>query len=140
MDMDSNSKPIPNDLLPEVFEFSIGEALYIDCPVRWLPDLQVLAIGYQPDARHVKVTAAQWRVFWNTLNRVGVWRWNHEYCDPTILDGTSWHLSIKYNGKEINSIGSNAYPGSPEMYFDTNSEFGLFLDAVNKLAGTNYRV
>lgn len=138
--MDSDSNPVPKNLLPEVFEFSIDEPFDPGCPVRWLPDLQVLANGYQPDARHVKVTAVKWRIFWHTLNHVGVWRWNQDYCDPTILDGTSWHLSIKYRGKEIKSSGSNAYPGSSELYFDTNSEFGLFLDAVNKLARTNYRV
>jgi hypothetical protein len=140
MDMDSNSKPIPKDLLPEVFEFSIGEALYIDCPVRWLPDLQVLAIGYGSDAKHVKVTDSQWRIFWLALNHVQVWRWDANYSDPFTLDGTSWNLKIKYRRKEIVSRGSNAYPESSGIDFSDNSQFSLFLDAVNMLAGTNYRV
>jgi len=139
MDMDSNSKPIPNDLLPEVFEFSIGEALYIDCQVRWLPDLQVLAIGYESDAKHVKVTAAQWRVFWITLNHAKVWRWDEEYSpDCIVCDGTSWNLKIKYRGKEIESSGSNAYPEASELDFSDNSQFGIFLAAVDVLAGTNF--
>jgi hypothetical protein len=139
--MDSNSRPVPKKLLPEVFEFSIDESFHPGCPVKWLPDLQVLEIGYGFDAKHVKVTAAQWRIFWLTLNHVKVWRWDEHYSPDCIFcDGTSWNLKIKYRGKEIESSGSNAYPGSSELYFDTNSEFGLFLDAVNKLAGTNYRV
>jgi hypothetical protein len=137
--MDSNSKPIPKDLLPEVFEFSIGEHFYLNYPLRWLPDLQVLANGYQPFAKHVKVSAAQWRIFWLTLNHVKVWRWDEVYSpDCIVCDGKSWNLKIKYRGKEIESSGSNAYPGSSRLGFDTKSQFGVFLDAVNILAGTDY--
>ena len=89
-------------------------------------------------AKHVKVTAAQWRIFWLVLNHVKVWRWDEDYCDPTILDGTSWSLKIKYRRKEIESSGSNAYPESPELDFSKDSQFSIFLAAVDMLAGTNF--
>ena len=139
MEMDSNSRPVPKNLLPEVFEFTFNESFHPGCPVRWLPDLQVLAIGHDSDAKHVKVTAAQWRIFWLVLNHVKVWRWDEVYSpDCIVCDGKSWNLKIKYRGKEIESSGSNAYPGSSGLGFDTKSQFGVFLDAVNMLAGTDY--
>ena len=139
MDMDSNSKYVPKNLLPEVFEFSIDESFHPGCPVKWLPDLQVLEIGYQPFAKHVKVSAAQWQIFWLTLNHVKVWRWDEHYSpDCIVCDGTSWNLKIKYRGKEIESSGSNAYPESPELDFSKDSQFSIFLAAVNMLAGTNF--
>lgn len=136
--MDSDSNPAPNKLLPEVFEFSIDEAFYHNCPVRWLPHLQVLEIGYGSDARHVKVTVAQWRIFWLVLNHVKVWRWDEHYSDSFTLDGTSWNLKIKYRRKVVESRGCNAYPESSELDFSKNSQFNIFLAAVDMLAGTNF--
>ena len=137
--MDSNSKPVPKNLLPEVFEFTFSESFHPGCPVKWLPDLQVLEIGYQPFAKQVKVSAAQWRIFWLTLNHVKVWRWDEVYSpDCIVCDGTSWNLKIKYRGKEIESSGSNAYPEASELDFSDNSQFGIFLAAVDVLAGTNF--
>jgi hypothetical protein len=137
--MDSNSYPVPKDLLPDVLDFTIYDGCHNIYSIRWLPDLQVLEIGYGFDAKHVKVTAAQWRIFWLTLNHVKVWRWDEHYSpDCIVCDGTSWNLKIKYRGKEIESSGSNAYPESSELDFSDNSQFGLFISAVNMLAGTDY--
>ena len=137
--MDSDSNPAPNKLLPEVFEFSIGAAIYHGCPVRWLPDLQVLEIGYEDDAKHVKVTAAQWRIFWLVLKHVKVWHWDEHYSpDCIVCDGTTWNLKIMYSGKEIESSGDNAYPGTKDIDFNADCDFGIFLAAVDIIAGTNF--
>ena len=137
--MDSNSYPVPKDLLPDVLDFTIYDGCHNIYSIRWLPDLQVLEIGYGFDAKHVKVTAAQWRIFWLVLNHVKVWRWDEVYSpDCIVSDGRAWNLKIKYRGEEIESSGSNAYPESSELDFSDNSQFGLFISAVNMLAGTDY--
>lgn len=52
---------------------------------------------------------------WNSLiEKLGVIeidKWNEEYNNPDILDGTQWSLDIEYNdGRGRHYSGSNMYP------------------------------
>ena len=67
-----------------------------------------------------------WLKFWNDLEQLGVWQWQREYQNkgPEIQDGSFWSISIEYQGKEISSGGSNAYP----------PKFRQFQEAVENLS------
>ena len=137
--MDSNSYPVPKNLLPDVLDFTIYDGCHNIYSIRWLPDLQVLELGEVPDAKHVQVSAAQWRIFWVTLNYLKLWHWHKLYAhDFPICDGTMWNLKIKYRAEQIESSGDNAYPGTNDIDFTADCDFGIFLAAVDVLAGTDF--
>jgi hypothetical protein len=48
--------------------------------------------------------------FLGKIIKIGIWEWKKLYINPHILDGTSWSVSIEYEGKRFKSSGSNAYP------------------------------
>ncbi|NLG85038.1 MAG: hypothetical protein GX493_10630 [Firmicutes bacterium] len=63
---------------------------------------------------------------------MGVWDWRPEYYTPA-CDGTSWSVKIRYRDREIESSGSNGYPGSEGA--DGSEEFEELLAAVRGLLG-----
>jgi hypothetical protein len=67
----------------------------------------------------------QWREFRASLDQAGAWKWKPEYINRKILDGTQWHLEIRYPDRQIQVKGSNATP----------KEFPSYLAAVEKLLG-----
>ncbi|MGE5552076.1 MAG: hypothetical protein ACM3ZC_16325 [Bacteroidota bacterium] len=73
-----------------------------------------------------------WRRFRAALDAVGVWDWRAEYYMPA-CDGTSWAVKIRYADREIESWGSNGYPGTEGA--DESQEFAAFLAAVRDLLG-----
>ena len=54
----------------------------------------------------------EWKLFWNVMEKIGLWEWKESYCDPNVIDGTSWGIHIEYGKRTIKSSGSNAYPGT----------------------------
>ena len=53
----------------------------------------------------------RWKIFWNVMDNINVWKWDKEYFDRTVLDGTQWELLIKRKGRRKRRIfGSNDYP------------------------------
>ena len=83
----------------------------------------------------VTPTAKQWEEFRSALDEIGIWTWRKHYDSPA-LDGTQWSVSIAYKGKQVESTGSNKYPGrgsvSPSGY---TPEFQKYLSAVQRLVG-----
>ena len=76
-----------------------------------------------------------WVRFWKVVEDAGVWRWEKNYENPEILDGTQWFLKLKYQGRGIKSSGSNAFPGSQEPDFSETCEFGQFIKGLRELTG-----
>ncbi len=78
-------------------------------------------------AEHVTIrpTAADWRAFRATLDALGVWKWQPEYLNESVMDGTQWSLEIAFTDHVMASHGSNKYP----------ADFGRYLAAVEKLLG-----
>lgn len=71
------------------------------------------------------ISSKQWEEFWKVIDEIDAWRWNKDYFNQDILDGTQWELVIDRNGKRRRRIfGSNDYPPN----------FKLLIDAINKLA------
>ena len=65
-----------------------------------------------------------WKLFWDTVDDLNVWKWEKDYFDPYILDGTQWELLIKRKGRRKRRIyGSNKYP----------ENFKVFENCINKL-------
>ena len=53
----------------------------------------------------------RWKKFWNIIDNINVWKWEKEYFDRRVLDGTQWELLIKRKGRRKRRIsGSNDYP------------------------------
>ena len=145
-------KPVPKNLLPAAFEFSMGPDIANNYYVTWLPDLQMIELridGYvnfvdesaesnNPYIKRVKVSASQWRVFWAVLEHIKAWGWGPQYSNVYILDGSSWGLNIKYRGKKLKSQGCNAVPGYDDQSIETNDSFILLIAALNMLLGGDY--
>jgi len=66
--------------------------------------------------------------FLEAVDRLNVWDWKEDYCDPHTLDGTQWELSISNGTSKVKCDGSNDYPPG----------FKEFISAVNQLSGTDF--
>ena len=74
----------------------------------------------------------RWRKFWKTIDEINVWKWNKEYYDNSILDGTQWELLIKRKGRRKRRIfGSNDYPNE-------DNELLKLQIAINNLIGEDF--
>lgn len=58
----------------------------------------------------VTPSAEAWADFWAELDQIKIWRWQEQYDDPRILDGTQWSVAISDGARNVRSTGSNAYP------------------------------
>ena len=88
--------------------------------------------GYKLKATETIVPSYhEWQLLKNAFDKIGVWEWETEYPNSGIVDGTHWHVEIKWGNKNISSHGNNNYPGGE---YDS-PEFGLFIRAVRKLIG-----
>jgi hypothetical protein len=76
----------------------------------------------------IKPTDEEWAEFLEVVDRLNVWGWKADYCDPYISDGTQWELSMSKGTSKIKCDGSNDYP----------PEFDEFVKAVNKLSGSDF--
>ena len=82
----------------------------------------------------IPLTEEQWAAFRDVLDSLDVWNLEEEYVEPGICDGTSWHLDIEYDDKNVHSRGQNKFPGNAETVEDS-AVFTQFLRAVQTLAG-----
>ena len=51
-----------------------------------------------------------WSDIIRKLTDLQVDKWDAEYCDPSIMDGSGWSLIVRSAELNIQSEGSNAYP------------------------------
>ena len=74
----------------------------------------------------------RWNEFWNTIDNINVWKWEKEYFDRRVLDGTQWELLIKRKGRRKRRIfGSNNYPKEDDRLLRLQK-------AINNLIGDNF--
>lgn len=85
-------------------------------------------------------SAAQWRRFWQTMDRIDVWSWLRRYTpgerfEPVgqLRDGTHWSLALEHGDRSIESSGDSGGPGSVDL--DESERFSSFLQAVSRLIG-----
>lgn len=79
----------------------------------------------------VSPTDSEWRAFRTSRDQIGAWNWKTNYVDPNVLDGTEWHVIVKYGSKAVESEGANAYPHGKGA--DPGPAFKKLLTAVSKL-------
>ena len=98
-------------------------------PFSWVPNGPT-------DSVRVVPTAEQWRAFWAAGEAAGVQRWHAQYTANRIADGEGWSVRIAAGSREINSLGSNAYPdrNGGEHEGDTTAEWRAFKTSLNVLA------
>jgi hypothetical protein len=77
----------------------------------------------------------QWQAFWLLLEQSGVQNWESEYSNPSILDGIGWDFKLTAPGLQIETSGSNAYPGSDSIEPLPGSPFDVLTTAIGILVG-----
>ena len=91
--------------------------------------------------------AERWRSFWQTVDRLGLEDWKHEYSPhdvgETIYDGMQWWLTVSTLNGVSESQGSNAYPtlGHPKRTTTNDAAFveleKAFKELLNEPAHKN---
>lgn len=97
--------------------------------------------GYEERRQVVLVPShAQWRRFWQTMDRIGVWVWDRRYepserFEPAdqIRDGTHWSLTLARGDRSVQSSGDSRGPDSDDL--DDSGPFGELTGAISRLAG-----
>ena len=77
----------------------------------------------------------QWKAFWFLLEQSGARNWDTDYSNPNILDGIGWDFKLTAPGLQIESSGSNAYPGSDSFEPLLGSPFDILTIAIGILVG-----
>ena len=80
-------------------------------------------------------TDLQWKAFWLLLEQSGARNWDTDYSNPNILDGIGWDFKLTAPGLQIESSGSNAYPGSDSFEPLPGSPFDILTTAIGILVG-----
>jgi len=99
------------------------------------------AEGYVPMlTKLVTPTPSEWKKLHSVMETVEFWRWNREYFNPDVLDGTSWEIECEWGDQSIQTGGSNAFPSDPDGQKPTYSEneskrFDSLLRAISQLLG-----
>jgi hypothetical protein len=83
---------------------------------------------------------AQWRHFWKTMDDIDIWGWEKRYepgtrFEPAALvrDGTHWSLTLRREGRSVESGGDSAGPGGSDL--EDSVRFDAFAEAVSRLTG-----
>lgn len=84
-------------------------------------------------------TPLQWKAFWFLLEQSGVRNWEMAYSNPNIEDGIGWDFKLTAPGLQIETSGSNAYPGSDSFEPLPGSPFDILATAIGILIGCDPR-
>jgi hypothetical protein len=131
------------DPRPRAFEVYVGNFGGASYGVWWDGNRLVyesFLSGYE-DRRELNLSpsTAQWRHFWETMDRIDVWAWNTRYERPArepagqVRDGTHWSLTLACGDRRVESSGGSSGPGSTEL--DDCGPFDEFAGAVSRLLG-----
>lgn len=92
-------------------------------------------LRYRTDESRASVvpSASDWETFWAAIDKAGVWNWAARYDDLETCDGTQWELDLSDGSRHVRCVGSNLYPGGPDL--EHARPFQEFLDAVGALVG-----
>ena len=87
-----------------------------------------------PEITQGTPTAEAWTAFRQELDALEAWSWEKTYFNLDVQDGTQWTLQLEWDGRTIESSGSNAFPGSPGPEY--GEQFDRFLAALVALAAS----
>ena len=67
----------------------------------------------------------KWISFRYLLDHLNAWKWQSNYSNYSILDGTQWSLEIEYGDAKIACSGSNSYPAFLDADYQENGKQSL---------------
>lgn len=138
--------PLPREGAPDALRFSIGGFATDSREIEVRGDTVVYRRtswdGRAPGVDSVRVvpTADAWRAFWDAADDAGVRRWRARYLAEGVVDGAGWTLSLVVDGRELHSVGSNAYPDhrGREHELEITPAFEAFVAGVGALTGSGF--
>jgi hypothetical protein len=77
----------------------------------------------------------QWKAFWLLIDQSSVRNWEMAYSNPYIMDGIGWGFRLSAPRLQIETSGSNAYPGSDGPGPLPGSPFDILSTAIGILVG-----
>jgi len=80
-------------------------------------------------------TDIQWKAFWLLVAQSSVRNWEMSYSNPYIMDGIGWDFRLTAPRLQIETSGSNAYPGSDGLGPLPGSPFDILSTAIGILVG-----
>ena len=90
----------------------------------------------EPVQRVVKIGPDWWNELETLIDSFS--GWHRHYVNSEILDGTSWNVEARVNGKVLISDGLNAYPNEPDfpsvVVADELTEFDRLLAFLSETA------
>lgn len=91
----------------------------------------------EPVEKVIKIASDWWDELETLIESFNDWQRHYENSD--ILDGTSWSIRTRVNGKVLISDGLNAYPNEPSfltpLVNDELTEFDRLLAFLSETAG-----
>jgi len=120
---------------PERFELSLrkgneqqrvrwdGQRLRFDC---------IRASG--SDSAAFRPSLREWERFWQTVDRLGVWRWADGFESGRHANEPTWSLDLARPDQRLQTAGFNAYPPLAEGP-EVTPVFASFCAAVSRLVG-----
>lgn len=87
-----------------------------------------------PELVQGEPTPEAWAAFRAELDALDAWSWDSTYLNVDVMDGTQWVLGVEWDGRTIQSSGSNAFPGSPGPEY--GEQFERLIAAVEALAAS----
>ena len=121
-------------------EFSYGGFFNGYKTIRYTNGTVALSKSLTPcDELTQDVSQEKLEAFWQQIESIGVWDWQEEYVDPSILDGAQWNLTLVHGEREKKVYGSNMFPPDITIMDNKKSDpFHRLCQAVNELAGRKY--
>jgi hypothetical protein len=86
------------------------------------------------DSAAFRPSLREWERFWQTVDRLGVWRWADGFGNATHANEPTWSLDLARSDLRLQTSGFRAYPPlaeGPEM----TPVFASFCAAVSRLVG-----
>jgi hypothetical protein len=86
--------------------------------------------GYEPaEEVQIRPSAERWAAFAGAVDRIGVWSWERQYADDSVMDGTGWSIRLADSIRRVESAGNNAAPAG----------FTDLCAAISRLVGAPFR-
>ena len=99
-----------SNYLPELFEVKYKDEINGTKSIKLISNA-LLVNNPNPELIDMKeIGQEKWIMFWEEMERIGLWDLEEEYMGCTLEGGFTWNINIVYNSKEINSYGANIEP------------------------------
>jgi hypothetical protein len=76
---------------------------------------------------------AQWQRFWNTVERIGVWKWADSFQGEDSED--HWSLQLAHGDRSLSTGGRSAFP--PLAVSSPTQQFLTLCGAISQLVGVH---